>query len=41
MTPSLCLIMAEYNQWMNRRIFEVAAKLSEDKLFEEIGRAHV
>ena len=37
MTPSQCLVMAEYNHWMNRRIFEVAAKLSEDKLFEDRG----
>ena len=37
MTPSLCLVMAEYNHWMNRRIFEVAAKLSDDKLFEDRG----
>ena len=37
MTPSLCLVMAEYNHWMNRRIFEVTAKLSDDKLFEDRG----
>ena len=37
MTPSLCLVMAEYNHWMNQRVYEVAAKLSDDQLFGDRG----
>ncbi len=37
MTPSLCAVMAEYNRWMNLRLYEAAAKLSEAQLFEDRG----
>jgi uncharacterized damage-inducible protein DinB len=29
--------MAEYNCWMNRRLYEAAAKLPEDQVFEDRG----
>jgi uncharacterized damage-inducible protein DinB len=37
MTPSLCLLMAQYNHWMNRRMYEAASKLSNDQVFEDRG----
>jgi uncharacterized damage-inducible protein DinB len=37
MTPSLCTLMAEYNRWMNPRLYEATAKLSEAQLFEDRG----
>ncbi len=37
MTPSLCLLMAEYNQWINQRFYEAAAKLTDERLFEDRG----
>jgi uncharacterized damage-inducible protein DinB len=37
MTPSLCLLMAQYNDWMNRRLYEAAGKLSNDQVFEDRG----
>lgn len=37
MTPSSCILMAEYNCWMNTRLYDAAAKLTEQQLFEERG----
>ena len=37
MTPSVCLLMADYNAWMNQRVYSAAAKLSEDQLFADRG----
>ena len=37
MTPSLCAVMAEYNRWMNLRLYEAAAKLPEAQIFEDRG----
>ena len=37
MTPSLLAVMAEYNCWMNLRLYEAAAKLSEVQIFEDRG----
>jgi uncharacterized damage-inducible protein DinB len=35
MTPSLCAAMAEYNRWMNTRLYESTAKLSEDDIHKD------
>ncbi len=35
MTPSVCTLMAEYNRWMNGRLYEAAGKLTEPQLFED------
>src|SRR5687767_8642484 len=35
MTPSPCTLMAEYNRWMNLRLYEAAAKLPEPQIFED------
>lgn len=35
MTPSFCTSMAEYNRWMNSRLYEAAANLTETQLFED------
>jgi uncharacterized damage-inducible protein DinB len=35
MTPSLCLVMAEYNRWMNLRLYDAASKLPEAALLED------
>jgi uncharacterized damage-inducible protein DinB len=35
MTPTLCLVLAEYNHWMNQRMYDAAAKLSDDQLFAD------
>lgn len=37
MTPALCAVMAPYNRWMNARLYEAAAKLSEGQVFEDRG----
>ncbi len=37
MTPQLCALMAEYNRWMNLRLYEAAAKLSSEELFAQRG----
>lgn len=37
MTPSSCVRMAEYNRWMNARLYQAAARLSEPDLFLERG----
>ena len=37
MTPSLCTIMAEYNRWMNTRLYDAAAELPEAQIFEDRG----
>ena len=30
MTPSMCRLMADYNRWMNQRLYAIAARLSDD-----------
>ena len=37
MTPAVCIVMAEYNRWMNLRVYEAAAELSEEQVFEDRG----
>ncbi len=37
MTPAACILMAEYNYWMNSRLYDGAAKLSNTQLFEDRG----
>ncbi len=37
MTPLSCALMAEYNRWMNLRLYDASAKLNEQQLFEERG----
>lgn len=37
MTPSLCAVMADYNRWMNGRVYDAAARLSEAELFQDRG----
>jgi uncharacterized damage-inducible protein DinB len=37
MTPSVCLLMAQYNSWMNQRIYEAAFKLTDKELFAHRG----
>lgn len=37
MTPSSCILMAEYNRWMNTRLYDAAARLTEPQLFEDRG----
>ena len=37
MTPSLCAVMADYNRWMNARLYDAAATLPEAQLFEDRG----
>ena len=37
MTPATCILMAEYNRWMNLRLYDGAAKLSDEQLFEDRG----
>jgi uncharacterized damage-inducible protein DinB len=37
MTPALCALLAQYNLWMNQRLFEAAAQLPEAALFEDRG----
>jgi uncharacterized damage-inducible protein DinB len=37
MTPSSCALMAEYNRWMNTRLYEAAAQLTEQQLREDCG----
>lgn len=37
MTPALYAVMAQYNQWMNVRLFDAAAKLTETQLSEDRG----
>lgn len=35
MTPASCIRMADYNRWMNAKLFDAAAKLTEPQLFED------
>jgi len=37
MTPSLCALMAEYNLWMNQRLYEATSKLSADEVAKDRG----
>lgn len=37
MTPQLCTLMAQYNRWMNLRLYEAAAKLTPEALFAQRG----
>ncbi|MET3514542.1 putative damage-inducible protein DinB [Pseudacidovorax sp. 1753] len=37
MTPALCTLMADYNRWMNERLYDAAATLPEAALFEGRG----
>lgn len=37
MTPSSCVLMAQYNRWMNERLYDAAAKLTEEQVFEDRG----
>ena len=37
MTPQLCTLMAQYNRWMNLRLYEAAAKLAPEALFAHRG----
>jgi len=37
MPPSSYSLMAEYNRWMNLRLYDAAAKLTEQQLFEDRG----
>jgi len=37
MTPTLCATMAEYNRWMNARLYEATAKLPEGRIHEDQG----
>lgn len=37
MTPSLCAVMAQYNAWMNARLYDAAAKVPEAQIFEDRG----
>jgi uncharacterized damage-inducible protein DinB len=37
MTSSSFALMAEYNRWMNQRLYEAAAKLSADELAQDRG----
>jgi len=36
-TPAHCRAMAEYNKWMNERLFKVCAEMSEGERIEERG----
>ncbi|HZF80601.1 MAG TPA: DinB family protein, partial [Rubrivivax sp.] len=35
MTPALCALMAEYNRWINLRLYDAAARLSEPEIMED------
>lgn len=37
MTPASCIRMAEYNRWMNARLYDAAGSLSGELVFEERG----
>ena len=37
MTPALCSLMAEYNAWMNQRLYEAAAKLPTHEFIKDRG----
>lgn len=37
MTPSSCALMAEYNRWMNMRLYDAVAQLTEEEIFEDRG----
>jgi uncharacterized damage-inducible protein DinB len=37
MNPQLCTLMAQYNRWMNLRLYEAAARLSSEELFAQRG----
>ena len=37
MTPASCALFADYNRWMNTRLYDAAAKLPEPELFAERG----
>jgi uncharacterized damage-inducible protein DinB len=36
-TSTYCKLMAEYNQWMNTRLFVLCASLSEEELRKDLG----
>lgn len=35
MTPQTAALMADYNRWMNKRVFDAAATLDEPTLFAD------
>jgi uncharacterized damage-inducible protein DinB len=37
MTPDACRLMADYNRWINARLYEAAARLPEPQLMAERG----
>ena len=37
MTPQMCRLMAEYNGWMNARLYEAAAQLPEQRVHQDQG----
>ena len=37
MTSTHCLVMAQYNEWMNSRLYAVCATLTEDELRQDRG----
>ncbi|WP_165493152.1 DinB family protein [Hylemonella gracilis] len=37
MTPSSCTLMADYNRWMNTKLYEAAAQLSDAQLRQDRG----
>lgn len=37
MTPDTAALMASYNQWMNRRLYDAAARLSVEELHKDRG----
>ena len=37
MTPTLCALMAEYNRWMNLRLYETTARLPEAEILADKG----
>lgn len=37
MTPATAVLMADYNRWMNQRLYDAAARLSDDELMRDRG----
>lgn len=37
MNPTLCALLAEYNRWMNERLYDAAGKLTSEQVFEDRG----
>lgn len=37
MTPSVCALLAEYNCWMNRNLYDATGRLSPAQIFEDRG----